>query len=218
MSVTKKFISPKGELEWVTIDGEGKENLSGKLQYVANVVVDEGDPIVKSIGEFFEENRPKGFKKDAKSTGIYTYKAPSGEKDEDGKDIYEVVPGKVSLSFKTGTTYQDGQPKKIQIYNAKARKVELPEGVKIGNGSIGVIAGAMGIYTTMDPKGKTIIDAGVTLYLNSIKISKLVEYEGEGDNFEPDEDEDEGWTGDEGWDGEAYEDKQAAPAKGKPRL
>ncbi len=216
MSVTKKITSPKGPLEWVTIDGDGKENLSGKLQYVANVVVDEKDPIVKEINDFWEENKPKGFKKDAKSTGVYPYKAPTEEKDEDGKDIYEVVKGKVSLSFKTGTTYPDGTVKKIQIYNAKARKVELPEGVRIGNGSVGQISGAMGIYETMAPGGKTLIDAGVTLYLNSIKISKLVEYEGAGDNFEPDEDEEDGWEGDEDtFEGEA---KQAAPAKGKPRL
>jgi hypothetical protein len=74
----------------------------------------------------------------------------------------------------------------------------------------------MGIYTTMDPKGKTVIDAGITLYLNSIKISKLVEFEGEGDNYEPDEeDEDGGWTGDEGWEGE---EKASPKPSGKLRL
>ncbi len=215
MSVTKKFNSPKGELEWVTIDGEGKPNLSGKLQYVASVAVPKNDPIVKEIKDFFEENQPKGWKKEAKSTGIYPHNIKTDEVDEDGKPIYEECDKTVLLSFKTGTTYPDGKHKKIQIYNAKARKVELPEDVKVGNGSIGAIAGAMGIYTTMDPSGKTLVGAGVTLYLNSIKISKLVEYEGEGDNFEPDEDGEDGWEGDEGWEGETKED---TPAKGKPRL
>lgn len=217
MSVTKKFTSPKGEIEWATIDGEGKANLSGKMQYVANVVVDSDDPIVDSINEFWDEHKPKGFKKAPKSTGIYPYKAASGEKDEDGKDVYEEVEGKCTLAFKTGTHYTDGQPKKIQIYNSKARKVELPKDTKIGNGTIGQISGAMGIYQTMSPNGKSLIDAGVTLYLNSIKISKLVEYEGDGDNFEPDEDGEEGWTGDEGWEGDDSTTEEPA-AKGKPKL
>jgi hypothetical protein len=217
MSITKKFTSPKGELEWVTIDGEGKQNLSGKLQYVANVVINSSDPIVAEIEKFWEANKPKGFKKDYKSNGLYPYKADLGSVDEDGKSIYEAVEDKLSMSFKTGTTYPDGSVKKIQIYNAKARKVELPVGVKIGNGSIGEISGAMGIYETMAPGGKTLIDAGVTLYLNGIKISKLMEFDGAGDNFEPDGDDSEGWEGDEGWEGEAKEAASPAP-KGKPRL
>jgi hypothetical protein len=210
MAVTKKFTSPKGEIEWATIEGEGKENLSGVLQYVANSVISADDPVVAEIEAFWEENKPKGFRKERKSNGLYPYKIKTEEKDEDGKDIYEVDETRLSMAFKTGTTYPDGSPKKIQIYNSKANKVELPDGVKIGNSTIGQISGAMGIYTTMDPKGKTIIDAGITLYLNSIKISKLVEYEGDGDNYEPDDEDDEdgGWTGDEGWEGE----EKAAPA------
>ena len=41
----EKFKTPKGTLEWVIISGEGKENLSGKLQYTANLVLTpETDP------------------------------------------------------------------------------------------------------------------------------------------------------------------------------
>lgn len=215
MAATKKFTSPKGKIEWATIEGEGKENLSGVLQYVANVVISVKDPVIAEIDDFWEENKPKGFRKDRKSNGLYPYKVKTEEKDEDGKVIYEVDEALLSMSFKTGTTYPDGTVKKIQIYNSKANKVELPTGVKIGNDTIGQISGAMGIYTTMDPKGKTVIDSGVTLYLNSIKISKLVEFEGEGDNYEPDEeDEDGGWTGEEGWEGE----EKAAPAPAGKKL
>lgn len=215
---TKKFTSPKGELEWVTIDGEGKANLSGKMQYVANVVVGSEDPILDEIAEFFEENKPQGFKKAPKSTGIYEYKKATENKDEDGKTIYETDETKVSLSFKTDTHYPDGTPKKIQLYNAKANKVELPKGVSIGNSSIGQISGAMGIYVNKTPNGKAVVDAGVTLYLNAIKISKLVEYEGEGDNFEPDDGDDEGWTGEEGWEGETSSEEEPKSSKAKPRL
>ena len=215
MSATKKFTSPKGEIEWATIDGEGKENLSGKLQYVASIVIASDDAVLETIKEFWNENKPKGFKKPPKSTGVYDYKVKSEEVDEDGAPVYELDASKKMLSFKTGTTYPDGSKKKIQIYNSKAKKVELPKDVKIGNGTIGQISGAMGIYETKTPDGKVLVDAGVTLYLNSIKISKLVEYEGASDNYEADEDDD-GWSGDEGWDGEASEPEPTA--KAKPRL
>ena len=212
MSETKRFISPKGELEWVTISGEGKENLSGKMQYVANVVIEADDPIIKEIEEFWEANKPAGFKKDAKSLGIYPHKADTGEKDEDGKAIYE-EDGKSYLAFKTGVTFADGKQKVVKVYNAKGKQVSLPDSVGIGNGSIGAIGGAIGIYTTTGPKGN-ILDAGVTLYLNSVKIYKLEEFTGQED-FAEDPDA-EGWTGeDDSFEGEALDSDES---KAKPRL
>lgn len=211
MSKIVKFKSPKGNLEWVTISGEGKENLSGKLQYVANVVVEADDPIIGELNKFWEDNKPSGFTKPAKSNGVYPHKVDSGKKDENGKAIYE-EDGKVYLAFKTGTSFPDGSTKKVQVYNAKARKVELPEGTNIGNGSVGVISGAMGIYESKTPKG-AIVDAGVTLYLDAIQILKLEEFTSDA-GFEA-EAEEEGWTGDEGWEG--GEEEAAEPAS-KPRL
>lgn len=206
----KKMKSPRSPLEWVTIDGEGKENLSGKLQYVANTVVEKDDPIITEIEAFWEENKPKGFKKDAKSLGIYAHKVDSGEKDEEGKAIFE-EDGKMYLAFKTGTSYADGKTKVIQIYNAKATKVKLPEGVSIGNGTIGKVAGAMAIYENRTPKG-ALVDAGVTLYLDSIQIFKLEEYTTDA-GFEAEEGEDGDWEGDEN----SFSGEEAKTAE-KPRL
>lgn len=211
---TQKITTPKASLEWVTITGEGKENLSGKMQYVANAVVPADSPIVEKIKAFWEANKPKGFKKDAKSLGIYPHSIPTDEKDEDGKVIYKEDPDNVTLAFKTGTTYADGSAKVINIYNAKGRKVALPEGVSIGNGTIGCIAGAMGIYANKAPKGNSIIDAGVTLYLNDIQIIKLEEYTQDA-GFESHDDEDEAWDGDEGWTGE---EESSDEGKAKPRI
>lgn len=218
MSQIAKFKTPKGSLEWVTIDGEGKENLSGKLQYVANCVVDADSPIVAQIEKFWEDNKPKGFKKPAKSNGIYLHKTDSGKKDEDGKAIYE-EDGKVYLAFKTGTTFPNGSTKVVQVYNSKAKKVTLPESVKIGNGTIGIVSGAMGIYESKTPKG-ALVDAGVTLYLDAIQILKLEEFSMDA-GFEADETEGEGYTGDEGWTGEdddVAETEAALAGKSKPRL
>jgi len=200
---TQKITTSKGSLEWVTINGEGKENLSGRLQYVANLVLDpdnnEADAAcVAKIHDFWKENKPAKLKKDAKSLGLYPHKVKASEPDEDGDAVYEET-GKVVLSFKTATTYPNGNPKVIQVYNAKAQLVTL-NNTSIGNGSIGQISGAMGIYEVKDNKGN-LIDAGVTLYLDKIKLSKLVEFE-QASGFDADEDIDEDtFVGDEGWTG-----------------
>ncbi len=212
----QKITTPKGELEWVTITGEGKENLSGKMQYVASLILDPDNnkadkEFIASIDAFWDENKP--IKKDAKSLGYYAHKVKDAEPDADGDATYTET-GKVLLSFKTGISFPDGSPKVVKTYNSKAKPVALGD-IKIGNGSIGQIAGAMGIYQVNDPKGKKIIDAGVTLYLDSIKISKLVEFTQDA-GFDADEDSEDGFTGDEGWTG--TEEGASAPAEGGPRL
>lgn len=209
---TAKFKSPKGELEWVTISGEGKENLSGKLQYCANVVIAANDPVIAKIQKFWEDNKPAGYSKPPKSTGVYPHTSPSDAKDEAGKPVY-TEDGQMYLSFKTGTTFPDGKTKKIQVYNAKAAKVELPDGTMVGNGTIGILAGAMGIYVSKTPKG-AITAAGVTLYLDAVQITKLVEFNSDAGFAAEEED---GWAGDEGWDG-AGDTPAAEPTKSKPRL
>lgn len=212
----QKVTTPKVELEWVTInDGEGKENLSGKAQYVANGVFltdEEVAEFEKQINDFWAENKPAKYKGEMKSNGLYKHKAATEEKDEEGKTIY-AEDGRTYVAFKTGIAYSDGSDKVVKIYNAKGRPTALPSGVKIGNGTIAMIGGAMGIYTTMDKSGKTIVNAGVTFYLNSLRIFKLEEYAGEED-FQED-DSAEGWTGeDDSWEGE----EATADTKAKPRI
>lgn len=177
---TKPIETPRGQLEWVNIAGEGKPNLSGKLQYVANLVLltpEDTATVEAAINDFWEANKPEKFSKAPKSLGIYDHTAPTGEKDEDGKAIYAPT-GKRYLAFKTGTTYSKGEPKIIKVLNSKNNPVVLGE-TKIGNGSIGRVLGMMGIYkNTMPGKPNQIIDAGVTLYLDAIKLLKLEEFSG----------------------------------------
>lgn len=179
MATTKPIETPRGTFEWVTIDGEGKPNLSGKLQYLVNLVLtaEEIEPVRDSIEAFWAENKPEKFSKAPKSLGIYEHKEPSEEKDEDGKTVY-VPSGKFYLAFKTGTTYNDGKPKTIQVLNSKNNPVVLGD-TKIGNGSLGRVLGAMGIYKSVNPaKPSQVLDAGVTLYLDKIKLLKLEEFSG----------------------------------------
>ena len=186
MSTPNTIESPKGSLEWVNISGEGKMNLSGKMQYKADLILDEPEAKVlrAQIDAFWAENKPKGFSKAPKSTGYYEHKAPKLDAagkpvlDEEGKKVM-VATGKTLFSFHTDTTWpKDGSPKIVKVLNSKGNPVVLGD-TKIGNGSIGRILGAVGVYEVKAPgKSAAIIDAGTTLYLNALKLLKLEEYTG----------------------------------------
>ena len=207
---TVKIKSPKGELRWVTITGEGKENLSGKKQFVASIVLDASVPAHKefmdSIDAYWEENKPAKYSLAPKSLG---YTALT-EKDKDGNKTE--IPGMFYATFKTGVTFPDESAKVIDIYNAKGKKTSIGNQT-IGNGSVGIIAGSMGIYE--NKKGNAILNAGVTLYLDAIQLTKFVPYEHDA-GFAAEDDEN-GWTGDD----DSFEGvAEAAPTQAKtaPRL
>lgn len=179
MSTLKKFKSPIGDLEWVIITGEGKENLSGVQQYKCDLVL-EADVAAKleaEIRAFWADNRPKSIL-EPKSLGFYPHTVKTEEVDEaTGKPVYKET-GKTMFSFKTATTFGDGKPKVVQVFNASGAKVSLGDQT-IGNGSRGRVDGAMDIYQ-VKAKGKSsaIVDAGVTLFLNGIQLAKFVPYVG----------------------------------------
>ena len=135
--------------------------------------------------------------------------------DEDGEKQYKAVKdgGRVTVAFKTGTTWPDGNPKEVKVYNAKGKKVALGD-MKIGNNSEGRVGGMMDIYMNKSKAG-AVLDAGVTLYLDKIQIAKLVEYTGGDEPMDAMDDED-GWSGPEEdtFEGTTSDDQDAA----KPRL
>lgn len=196
---TQSLNSPKGELRWIFITGDGKEDLNGNPRYSASIYFKKDDPEIKAFQKtaeaFWEANKPKGAKK-AKSIGVYI---ELKEKDSDkvtissitqpyDKDEY-VETGYVCINAWTGIKNQDGSPKRVKTYNAKGSEVSLGSKT-IGNGSIGRLGLMMGIYENGP-------NAGVTLYLNGIQLTKFVEYSA-GANFAADEDEEDGFTGVEG--------------------
>lgn len=212
----EKIVSPKGEIRWVTITGEGVENMSGRLQYKADLVLEPGevmDKFMASVDAFWAANKPQGFKKKPKSVGYQRCEKQLDDggnpiKDEEDKFVYD-QEGPISISFKTATAFPDGQAKVVKVRNAKGSIVSLGD-KQIGNGSIGYIAGAMAIYKN-EVKGK-VMDAGVTFYLDEIKLTKFVERTG-ADPF-ADTDEEDGWSGED-------EDSFVGTSEGeaaKPRL
>lgn len=219
------FKTPKGQLAWVIITGEGKENLSGKFKYCGDLVLAtdsaECQALIKKIKDFWAENKPAGFRKAAKSLGFRPEMAKvlddNGNEtfDEDGA-VVKAETGNTVFTFSTDPTYPSGDPKVITTYNSKGNKVDLGQ-KKIGNGSEGNIGGAMGVYA-VKAKG-AITDAGVTLYLNSIRLTKFVEFTSE-ESWD-DAGEDNGWTGEgetDGWEGEEGQEETPANNGAKPRL
>lgn len=205
--------TPKGELNWATLSGEGKANQSGKKKYTIDLVLPKDSADCKelkaTIDAFWLENLPNGWnpKRKAKSMG---YRSETEKVlDEEGNETYDEEGNKVYreldrliFTFQTDTVYaKSNDPKVIKIYNAKGRPVSLGD-KRVGNGSTGQVGGAAGVYLVKDDKGK-ISDAGVTLYLNSVRINVLKEYTGGEDNWSDDGDEG-GWTGeDDSFEGEA---------------
>lgn len=213
------FKTGKGELRWVNITGEGKENQSGKMKYTADIVMPEDCPaaveLKAKLDDFWKENKPKGFKGKRKTAGYRLEETPV--LDEEGNKQYEEVDGdevlitektgNIIFTFSTDTTFaKSGDKKVVKVYNAKGSPVSLGD-KKIGNGSEGYIGGAMGIYGPIEGS------AGVTLYLNSVKITKFVEFTGGDDNWEAEDGD--GWTGEDNWDAEETNSEEP---KSKPRL
>jgi len=227
---TQPVQTPIGDLEWVIISGEGKENLNGDMQYQASVVLDpeqvdektsdskaaEAKAFIEGIQEFWTANKPTGYKSAKPDTsGLYPHTLPTGEKDEDGNNVYEET-GKFVLRTKTGTTYPDGSNKVIKIFNAKGSEVSIGE-KKIANESRGRIGCVMAIYATQ--KGKAIANAGVTFYLNTLQLSKFVEYAGAGFEAIDDEDEEDAFEGVGDMGGISDDDASTNTASAsKPRL
>ena len=218
-----KVVTPLGELHYVNISGQGKENYDeDDYEYVASIRLT-GDAAEKLKAEIEEivELRPKG--DDVKSRGYKelvktkdgnlrspTLKKPKTD-DEEATGIFEFL-------FKTNTTYADGKTKKIGTRNAANQPVSLGN-ARIGNGTIGCISGKM--------RGKSYKkEWSVTLYLNAVQITKFVEYVGDDgfeaqkvdeDSFMGIEDAETGFVGQP--EGEAPAEPEETPkAKVKPKL
>ena len=182
---TQPIVTPKGELAWVFIDGNGKKDLNDKDRYVASLRVKTDSPEHKQLKDvidaFWEENKGKGWKQ--KSNGLKTEVYP------DSHEKAGEPTGYTLCEMWTGTAHKDGKRKVIAIKTAKNVLVDL-KGRKIGNGSIGKLSGLMQIYD------QGVAARGVTIYLNSIQLLKFVEFK-QDDGFEEEEGEFDGFDDDE---------------------
>lgn len=226
------FRTPKGELYYVNISGQGKQNYNEDgYDYTATVYCDRDDPETKAMIEAIDEligPVPKG--KVVKSTGYRSvwknaegnYFVPTANR-QGGAEEGDEETNLIAFSAKTATEFTGDNDKvtktKINVFNSKAGKVQLGD-KKIGNGSIGRVSGKM----KRNESGK---DISVSLYLKGVMLIKFVEYVDDG-GFEAEEGEEDGFMGVEtdGTEGMAEDNTPDQPdaedkpkkSKAKPRL
>lgn len=218
MSDLTKVVTPVGELHWVNIQGQGKQNYNQDgYNYVATVHLtgEDAEGLKAKIDEVLGDV-PKG--KTVKSTGYRqlfkdkegTLRSPNkeGKIMVDGEDITAEceLTDIWAFTFTTGTTYADGKTKQINVYNAKSKKVDMGER-QIGNGSEGAISGKMRRFE----RGKEI---GVSLFLHAVQLTKFEAYEGDA-GFEEQEGD---FDGVDETDGDFETQSEGSSEKSKPRL
>ena len=170
-----KFKTPLGELKYVFINGEGRNQAmpgnDPRMQFVASLELTRDSAAHKalqaSINTEWDAYKVKVGLKPAtqpKTNGI----KPVLDK-ETGAET-----DKVLVTFKTDTKWKDGNAQVIKVFDHKGTDITAAAHSapwSIGSGSTGVIHGSA--------SGN---DAGgahkVTLYLTAVQIAKLVKYEG----------------------------------------
>lgn len=190
----KKVKTLVGNLKYVFIDGEGRNNAmpgdEPKMQYVASLVCKKDGETHKHIKAQIDEEwndykKAFGVKGLPATHGIKDemMEDPKGEIDPQTEEIKKVPTGNVLITFKTNTKWADGNPQIVKVYGGPKGADDITEAYRqapwsIGEGSQGIIHGkAQGNNTGGKHK--------VTLYLSAIQLAKLVKYEG--DQVEVDE-------------------------------
>lgn len=183
--MSTKVKTKVGELKYVFIDGEGRNQAmpgeEPRMQYVVSWVVPKNGPEHKALLELINAEwagykEKFGVKGLPKTNGIKDemQKDPSGEIDPATEDVKKVPTGNVIATFKTNTTWPDGNPQVVKVFDHKGNDITTAvtnASWSIGNGSTGVIHGS----ASANNIGGT---HKVTLYLTAVQLAKLVKYEG----------------------------------------
>jgi len=173
MAKTKlTFKTPLAELRYVNIVGQGKlrfdptnkfdKNKAEAYEYTASVILskEQADVITANFKDFWNENKPKGLTKQ-KYDLVKAEMKDTGKKDEDGDAIKEPT-GFYILQAKTTTEWPSGDKNIVKIMRGNGNPLNL--GVKqIGDGSVGVIHGQIGVNDFAGNEGLNFFLSGVQL-------------------------------------------------------
>jgi len=183
--MSTKVATKVGELKYVFIDGEGKNQAmpgeEPRMQYVASYVVKKDGPEHKHLQSIIDEEwkdyKAKfGVKGLPSTNGIKDEMMPDpkGEIDPATEEVKKIPTGNIIATFKTNTKWPDGNPQVIKVFDHKGNDITTAvhnADWSIGNGSKGIIHGTASA-NNIGGKHK------VTLYLSGIQLAKLVKYEG----------------------------------------
>lgn len=182
-NINKDVKTLKGTLMYVTITGEGRNGaLPGapeNMQYMASIVFKkdsaEHKHLLEQIKATWEEySKANNIKGAPKSNGIKVVMKETDELDEYGAKK-KVETDEVIATFKTGTKWQDGNAKIVDVFQPSGKKcTEAIQSAdwKIGNGTEGILHGV----ASGNNVGGT---HKISLYLSAVQLAgKLVKYTG----------------------------------------
>ena len=197
--VKKTFKTPLLPLTWVNITGQGKLKMNKddngepeNYNYTATVIYPDEASMKKDkviFDTFWRENKPAGCTKQNysmfKEEMAPDLDAAGNEQYDEDDALIKKATGRWTLAAKTITHWpKDGKPNKIKVLRANGNPLDLGDKV-IGDGSIGVIHGSIGINAYSG-------NEGLAFYLNAVQLKKFVEYTGSDDVDSDDLGDDEG--------------------------
>jgi len=183
--VKLSFKTPLLPLAWVNIAGTGKLKMNkednqdpANYNYTATVIYPDEKAMTKDkaiFDKFWRENKPSGCTKQSYSM-FKPEKVPT--LDENGKEqkdeddaIIKHETGRFTLAAKTITHWpKDGKQNIIKVLRANGNPLQLGDKI-VGEGSIGVVHGSIGINAYSG-------NEGLAFYLDAVQLKKFVEYVG----------------------------------------
>ncbi len=166
------FKTPLAELRYVSIVGQGKlrfdptnkfdKNTPEAYEYTASVMLnkEQAESAIATFKEFWNDNKPKGLTKQ-KYDLVKAEMKDTGKKDEDGDAIKEPT-GLYILQAKTTTQWPSGDANVIKVMRANGNPLNLGD-KQIGDGSVGVIHGQIGVNEFSGNEGLNFFLSGVQL-------------------------------------------------------
>ena len=180
------FKTPLLPLSWVNITGQGKLKMNKDpnstdpkdYNYTATVTYPDEEAMKKDkaiFDKFWRENKNAGLTKQN-----YDMFKPEMEEvlGADGKPTFDADDAKIkkatgrwTLAAKTITHWpKDGKQNVVKVLRANGNPLQLGEKI-IGEGSIGVLHGSLGINAFPG-------NEGLAFYLDAVQLKKFVEYTG----------------------------------------
>jgi len=193
------FKSPKLPLAWVNISGQGKLKMNKDsnsedpkdYNYTATVIYPDAESMKKDkarFDKFWRENKPQGCTKqnyDMFKPEMAPTLDDAGKEQLDEDDaVIKHETGRWTLAAKTLTQWPDGKTNVIKVLRGNGNVLNLGDR-KIGEGSVGVLHGSVGINAYSG-------NEGLAFYLTAIQLQKFVEYTGSDEVEADDLGEDEG--------------------------
>ena len=178
--------TPVGELRYVQITGEGKNQeldptKPANMCYVASIVLDKDSAEFKALKAEFEKTWEEYKKVEPKAVGSLktssikeeTIADPTGAIDEETGKVKKIPTKNMIITAYTKVMSDRGK-KEIRVLDGKGNNITgwyNEQTFTIGNGSTGVLHGNL-VGNTGGGKAK------ITFYLNTVQLGKLQRYEG----------------------------------------